>query len=760
MSLPIKELLGKSHLFKLNIIDLPDATERALEYSNALLQRELYGKNPKEIDSIVLAKSARGRESYIDSMRGLLYGILVNSDECAKLFILAQSALTDDWSMIMEQLKYFTFTKFSQLKVHVRRNLFWIVDRLVSLSAKGSDGLLLGLLRQIRAGHYDEESLDILVNILNILDRHRTWLFEQVALIPYVVFVLLRILSENGFPQHIHALSLVLASELLREKFKECSLLGRDLIRSLIEVAHYPQLIPFWRWLITSDDKQSAPPIVRLLLTPTPKKYVIMRLTPTMESELKFLFEMVPVEKQNFYFNLFLDAHLGSGDQSVFIADLIRYIVVAHHPTNATLSSNVVPRWSFITFLLKSLRTSYAAASSKLALLLDWFFFDHSADNIMLIEAGLLVITKNIVNSPKISSTLIEFLELMRFHFYPPMLQHISKCLDQAVLECVKKSVIQSPLGLISSPMMPWEIKQYLHRLFPSTMPAEQQFDECFGTTSLDPRKIDILAKKWFARLFSENIITDEALEESRTRIANFFQKKIREAPLNFSPELPIWTKSFFDHFLRYFDKVQNPTMTEALLMWNMQRIERLFVSVVNSEPKEWTEGFLEFELLPLVRVYFFDLVCSLIKKRVLDLHVDSVCSRLLILAHNVLDINRQDLLRFWNLFFDYLADASLCNLVPELADALLSIIELADIIEPKQLNFTRLLATLLTEPAQRERLWNILVVKHDEKSEDLLVNIQLIFFARNRELFQTDSDRLPLLNHNQKILSSKITHQ
>lgn len=49
-----------------------------------------------------------------------------------------------------EQLKYFTFTKYSSLKIPVREQLFWLVNRLVSLASKGCDGLILGLLRQIK----------------------------------------------------------------------------------------------------------------------------------------------------------------------------------------------------------------------------------------------------------------------------------------------------------------------------------------------------------------------------------------------------------------------------------------------------------------------------------------------------------------------------------------------------------------------------------------------------------------------------------
>ena len=85
MSLPIKEFLGNSAIFKLDIIDLPDGVEHALKYRFVSLKRELYGKNNTDICAIVLRLACRSPEDFTDLMHGFVYGILTEPEEAAKV---------------------------------------------------------------------------------------------------------------------------------------------------------------------------------------------------------------------------------------------------------------------------------------------------------------------------------------------------------------------------------------------------------------------------------------------------------------------------------------------------------------------------------------------------------------------------------------------------------------------------------------------------------------------------------------------------
>lgn len=374
---------------------------------------------------------------------------------------------------MVEQLKYFTFSRFLRLQPKCRDSLLWLLDRLLHLNVRGGDGLLLGLFRQVVPGCRSSANVSLAVSILQLLHEHQLWIHEQTAAIPYVVYFILRLLADATIPRQSQDMAANLALSLLRQRYHECSSLGRELIRCLLDVAQMPAFKDLWLFLVKAEDPLGAPPIIRLFLTPTPKKCLAMRLTPEMECDVKFLLEHTPMERQSFYFALFTESHINRGhgeDGGAIIVDLIRYLVVSLHPSNAILSSQVTQRWSFVLFLLKILRTSYRAVGAKLALLFDWLLFDPQIDSIMCLEPGLLVMVRSVVASPKITCTLIEFFDLMRQHFYPPLTDHFTRCIDQAMLACVQKQVIPSLNGLIMSPNIPDDVKKIIHRLFSSSI--------------------------------------------------------------------------------------------------------------------------------------------------------------------------------------------------------------------------------------------------------------------------------------------------
>jgi len=71
--------------------------------------------------------------------------------------------------MVCNQLKYFTFTTWHLLKQTSKKQLIWIVQKLIALNAKGADGLLIGLLRQIKGGDHGIGNNWTTRQILNLL---------------------------------------------------------------------------------------------------------------------------------------------------------------------------------------------------------------------------------------------------------------------------------------------------------------------------------------------------------------------------------------------------------------------------------------------------------------------------------------------------------------------------------------------------------------------------------------------------------------
>lgn len=55
----------------------------------------------------------------------------------------------------------------------VKKNLLELVDRIVALNGRGVDGLVVGLLRQIRAGDHGRENSDLCTALLTMIKGNR-----------------------------------------------------------------------------------------------------------------------------------------------------------------------------------------------------------------------------------------------------------------------------------------------------------------------------------------------------------------------------------------------------------------------------------------------------------------------------------------------------------------------------------------------------------------------------------------------------------
>ena len=157
--------------------------------------------------------------------------------------------MQDQWDILCSQARYFTYSKFLEMKSGPKLRLLWLVDKLAALQARGAENLFIGLLRQIRGGDYSPENVLLIQKLYQIFVDHKNWFYEQIQLIPFTIFSFLRIRAGNGIDLELRKRMAVFCAALLLEKFKECSVIGRDLVRILQDVSKLPEFIPVWNFL-------------------------------------------------------------------------------------------------------------------------------------------------------------------------------------------------------------------------------------------------------------------------------------------------------------------------------------------------------------------------------------------------------------------------------------------------------------------------------------------------------------------------------
>jgi len=131
-------------------------------------------------------------------------------------------------------------------------------------------------------------------SVLDILTEQREWVLKSSILIAMAVYTYLRLIVDHHGTAQLQALrqkEVDFCMSLLRERFMECLMIGRDLVRLLQNVARIPEFELLWKDII--HNPQALSPqftgILQLLQSRTSRKFLACRLTPDMETKLLFM---------------------------------------------------------------------------------------------------------------------------------------------------------------------------------------------------------------------------------------------------------------------------------------------------------------------------------------------------------------------------------------------------------------------------------------------------------------------------------------
>ncbi|XP_027766303.1 integrator complex subunit 3 [Empidonax traillii] len=116
------------------------------------------------------------------------------------------------------------------------------------------------------------------------------------------VYTYLRLLVDHhGTPQlqGLRQKEVDFCISLLRERFMDCFMIGRDLVRLLQNVARIPEFEQLWKDILHNPQVLSTQftGVLQLLQSRTSRKFLACRLTPDMETKLLFMTSrVIPAE--------------------------------------------------------------------------------------------------------------------------------------------------------------------------------------------------------------------------------------------------------------------------------------------------------------------------------------------------------------------------------------------------------------------------------------------------------------------------------
>ncbi|XP_042985165.1 integrator complex subunit 3 homolog isoform X1 [Carya illinoinensis] len=401
------------------------------------------------------------QQEYDQLNRAIVYGFLCEPHNAKTHIKHLHALVTDGYALFVHLLVKVVQELYTKLVDSVKKQLIWVAKEMIDVSGVGVDGLLVCLLRQIVGGDFSEGNLWLCSELVRIfLAKWDCLLEEEPLVLTSALYTYLRLLADhcmlvnNANLEALKQLEIDFCVKVLREQFHLCLRIGRDFIRVLQDLAHVPEFRAIWKDLVLNPSKFKTPgfsDISQFYRTRTSSRYSLLRITPEMETQLRFLLTHVKLGTQRRHLEWFTKKFLCGVERETLLSDIVRFICCAHHPTNEIIQSDVVPRWVAIGWLMGLCRKNHVGANMKLALFYDWLFFDERVDNIMNIEPAMLLMVYSIPRCIDMTHSLLEFLFLVLDNYD---LQHndiIVRGVSSAFSVLLRKGVIQSLDVLTSS---------------------------------------------------------------------------------------------------------------------------------------------------------------------------------------------------------------------------------------------------------------------------------------------------------------------
>lgn len=399
------------------IVEAPHEAENQLELS---LRQAFESLEPKLRPPFSL--DIPNPDEYSQLNHAILHGILTESHFAKTHIKHLHGKVTDGYAMFVNLLLKIVHELYPKLLGSVKSQLLWVTEEMVDVLGIGFDALLVSLLRQINGGDFSDGNLWLCSKMVTLfLDKWQSLLEEEPHVLSSAVYVFLRVLADHCRPDRasvekletLKRLEVHLCVKIVREEFHLCLRIGRDFVRLLQDLVHVPEFRDIWKDLVLSPSKFNTSGfegVSKIYCTRTSSRYVLLRISPEMETQLRFLMTHVKLGHQKRHQLWFAKKFLHDQDRETIIVDIIRFICCAHHPPNEIIRSDIVPRWAVIGWLLKSCRTNYVETNVKLALFYDWLYFDKKVDNVMNIEPAILLMVNSIPQYIDMTHTLLEFL--------------------------------------------------------------------------------------------------------------------------------------------------------------------------------------------------------------------------------------------------------------------------------------------------------------------------------------------------------------
>ena len=458
-----------SKLFNKTPVDIKDELDERLEKCHSVVLG--LTRNLSEKESMDCLQSNRGQARHDEIQLGLLYGVLTDSSSASKYFKTMSLVSQDGLGKAVNMANQLICEKWLKLTDITRLQLTWLSKELITNRVLKADHVCHFLLRQIAGGDVSVRNISLTEIMLKILSDNMTWLDMNPKFIPMVVYTFLRVIMDHHPPPllNLRQREVTFCIKLLREKWAECQVIGRDLVRFLQGLVRINEFNELWKDI--QDNPTALSPqfggLKQLMETKTSKSFIVSRLTPDMEYKLNFFTMNVNLPNHKRYQEWFQRQYLSTPESQTLLFDLIRFVCAAIHPPKEIIRSNVIPRWAVIGWLITTCASNVVASNATFALFYDWLFYDPAVDSIMDIEPCILLMVNSLKSHPAITEALLDFMCKIPRIFCPSLTSSIRQGICASLNSILERKVLLTLEPLFECSKINKEIQAMMKESYP-----------------------------------------------------------------------------------------------------------------------------------------------------------------------------------------------------------------------------------------------------------------------------------------------------
>lgn len=363
--------------------------------------------------------SAQHREEIIF---GYLYGILIDrqsADEYFRCILLHSSDHFESAARISSEL---IVNDIHQLQPECVLQMCWFIEQGVRSGIKRLSSLIHQLLRELQL-----LPIEVVNRVIKIFEENTGWVMSTSILSGMVVYTLIPLIRRYDSWDELDRRMIDLCTRLIRQRWMECSRIGRDFIRALNSVVIHKPFFNLWQDILKGNVlDQMDNQIEQIMYQRTQKKFLLSRLTHRMERMILFLLNEVKLNDDISFYKDWLQRNMSVANR----IDLIRYLCSPACEVTSGTDNPVSNRDDVRKHLLYWLVVSIEAVPSvtaidvlnvRVALLFDWLMYQPNRHQS--IDPSIVICF----------NWSIQYLTHLSRHFVP--------CLEFRLVESVKKFI-------------------------------------------------------------------------------------------------------------------------------------------------------------------------------------------------------------------------------------------------------------------------------------------------------------------------------